>query len=361
MAANRKRDNGRVSEDRVIDNVRVRDVSEFELIRRLMMALPLRARESHRILLSIGDDAAVASISPAEMLVVTTDTLTEGVHFRLDWTSWENLGHKAIAVNLSDIAGMGATPLLLTVSLALTGDELVRDLESMYRGMGKVAMSNHAVIAGGDVTRTPGPLSVSVTAIGETRRKQLMRRDGAQPNDLIWVTGTIGAAAAGLELELMPDEDMRKRASTANALTNALHCPTPRCSAGQTLAAIGVRCGMDVSDGLAGDLQKILVASDVDAELSLADLPIAASVRALFRDRELDLALHGGDDYELLFTAPPSFSSQIRDGFELIGVRTTIIGQIHRRSGAHPRIVGMSPHGVRRTIAPSGFDHFGSG
>jgi len=342
-----------------MERQRVRDIGEFELIERLMLALPQRARSSSRILLAIGDDAAVASISPAEMLVVTTDTLNEGVHFRLGWTTWENLGHKAIAVNLSDLAGMGALPVLLTVSLAVTGDELVSDLEAMYLGMGKLVMSNQTVIAGGDVTRTPGPLSVTVTAIGETRRKRLLRRDGAHPNDLIWVTGTIGAAAAGLELELMADGDPRKGAYTANALRNALHCPTPRCSSGQTLAAIGVRCGMDLSDGLAGDLHKILVASDVDAELSLADLPIAASVRALFPEQALELALHGGDDYELLFTAPESFSSQIRDGFELIGVRTTIIGQVHGRTGATPRIVGMSPHGHRQIIEPRGFDHFG--
>lgn len=343
-----------------MDATRVRDISEFDLIQRLMQALPERARSSSRTLLSIGDDAAVASISPAEMMVVTTDTLNEGVHFRLEWTNWQNLGHKAIAVNLSDIAGMGATPILLTVSLGLTGNEQVSDLETMYRGMGKLAVANHAVIAGGDITRTSGPVSVTVTAIGETRRKRLLRRDGAQPDDLIWVTGSIGAAAAGLELELLPEGDARRHASTASLLRNALHCPTPRCSSGQTLTAIGVRCGMDVSDGLAGDLQKILVASDMDAELLLSDLPVAAAVRALFHDRELELALHGGDDYELLFTAPSSFTSRIRDGFELIGVRTNIIGQIHKRTGPSPQIVGTSLYGERRAIEPRGFDHFGT-
>lgn len=342
-----------------MDDLRVRDIGEFDLIHRLTQALPEGARESTRILLSIGDDCAVASIAPAEMLVVTTDTLTDGVHFRLDWTSWENVGHKAIAVNLSDIAGMGAVPVLLTVSLALSGGERVCDLEAMYQAMGRLAIVNQAVIVGGDVTRTPGPFSITVTAIGETRRKRLLRRDAAHANDLIWVTGMIGAAAAGLELELMPETDPRKHASTASTLKNALHCPTPRCPVGQTLAALGVQCGMDVSDGLSGDLQKIVTASDVDAELLLADLPISAAVRALFHDQELDLALHGGDDYELLFTAPPVFTNKIRDGLELIGMRATIIGQIQTRTGKRPHIVGVTPYGARRTIEPRSYDHFG--
>lgn len=337
---------------------RVRDISEFELIERLRRALPERAQRSQRLLVAIGDDAAVASVSPGEMMVVTSDTLNEEVHFRFDWTNWENLGHKAVAVNLSDLAGMGAVPIMITVSLALAGDELVSDLERFYLGMGKLAVSNQVVIAGGDVTRTTGPMSIAVTAIGETRGKRILRRDAAQPNDLIWVTGTIGAAAAGLELESLPNGDPRKSAATASGLKNALHCPTPRCLAGRTIAAKGVRCGMDLSDGLSGDLHKIMVASDVDAELSLPELPIAASVHALFRDQALDLALHGGEDYELLFTAPSSFTNQIRDGFELIGIRSTVIGRIRDRSGNEPQLVGIGAHGLRSIIVPHGYDHF---
>jgi thiamine-monophosphate kinase len=338
----------------------VRDISEFALIQRLTQALPERARESPKLLLAIGDDCAVAGLTSGEMMVVSTDTLNEGVHFRFDWTSWESLGHKVVAVNLSDLAAMGASPILLTVSLALTGNERVSDLESMYRSMGTLAAAHHAVIAGGDITRCTGPISISVTAIGETRGKRLLRRDAAKPHDLIWVTGTIGAAAAGLELELLPDGDPRKSAATAAQLRNALHCPSPRIKSGRVVASLGIRCAMDLSDGLAGDLQKILEASDVDAEVSLADLPIASAVQALFRDRARDLALHGGEDYELLFTAAPSFTNQIREGFELIGIRATVIGQIRSRSGPEPRIIGVEPHGVREDIVPRGFDHFRS-
>jgi thiamine-monophosphate kinase len=341
-----------------MDGEHVREVSEFALIQRLEQNLPELARTSPSLHLAIGDDCAVAGVTPGEMIVVTTDTLNDGVHFRMEWTNWENLGHKAIAVNLSDLAAMGAVPLMLTVSLALTGDELVHDLEQMYVGMGKLAASHQAVIAGGDITRSTGPMSITVTAIGETRRNRLLRRDEAQPHDLIWVTGTIGAAAAGLELEMLPDGDSRKRAATATGLRNALHCPAPRIKAGRILASLGARCAMDLSDGLAGDLYKILAASNVDAEISLPDLPIAAAVQALFRDRERDLALYGGEDYELLFTAPTSFSHQIREGFELIGVRASVIGQIRARSGDRARLVGVEAHGLRHEIEPRGYDHF---
>ena len=144
-----------------MDGERVRDISEFDLIQRLDQSLPDRARGSPRLHLAIGDDCAVAGVTPGEMVVVTTDTLNDGVHFRLEWTTWENLGHKAVAVNLSDLAAMGAVPLLLTVSFALTGDELVCDLEQMYIGMGKLAASHQAVIAGGDITRSIGTFSMA--------------------------------------------------------------------------------------------------------------------------------------------------------------------------------------------------------
>jgi thiamine-monophosphate kinase len=340
---------------------KVSEISEFALIQRLSDALPERARTSPRTMISIGDDGAVAGIATGELMVVTTDALNQGIHFRPDWTDWETIGRKAIAVNLSDLAAMGAAPLLLTVSLALTGQERVADLEAMYAGMGKVAVAHQAVIAGGDITRTSGSLSIVITAIGETLGKRIMRRDGAQPNDVIWVTGQIGAAAAGLALEMMEPGDPRLSASTAAQLKAALHNPVPRCAAGRALAAIGVICGMDLSDGLSGDLMKILFASGVDAELNLADLPIAASVRAIFRSEALELAIHGAEDYELLITAPESLSSRIRETLDLTGTRVTAIGRILEQAGPEPRIVGIEPIGFRRTIQPDGFDHFGNG
>ena len=339
---------------------RVADISEFQLIGRLQSVLPERALRSDRLDIGIGDDAAVAKLSPGEQLVVSTDTLNEGVHFRFDWTSWRRLGHKALAVNLSDLAAMGATPLIATVSLALTGDELIADLEEMYRGMGQYAASNQTVIAGGDITRTTGPLSIAVTAIGETRNRRLLRRSAAQPNDLIWVTGTIGAAAAGLQLELLDSSDPRKHAATADSLRGALHEPLPRLNAGRALAAMGVRCAMDLSDGLTGDLYKILTSSHVDAELSLWEISVLAAVTGLFGSGAIDLALYGGEDYELLFTSPHFMANEISEGLELIGIHATVIGQIRSQFGAQPRITGIERHGKRHILVPRGFDHFGA-
>ena len=337
---------------------RVSEISEFALIDRLMAALPERARHSDRIIVAIGDDGAVATVSPGEHIVVSTDTLNNGVHFRLDRTTWSWLGHKALAVNLSDLAAMGATPVLATVALALTGDERVADLEAMYSAMGRYAESNRTVIAGGDITRSDGPFSITITAIGETRNGRLLRRDAAQPDDLIWVTGTVGAAAAGLEIEQLDVNDPRKRSATADVLRRALHQPLPRLSAGRALAALGVRCGMDLSDGLAGDLQKILVGSGVDAELSLSDIPIPAAIAGLFGSRAMEFALHGGEDYELLFTSPQSLANVVAEGLELIGIHATVIGQIRSQFGPKPRITGVERHGQRFIVTPRGFDHF---
>jgi thiamine-monophosphate kinase len=336
----------------------VRDISEFDLINQLETVLPSSVRTAPNIILGIGDDAAVATINPGQNLVITTDTLNSGVHFRLDWTTWRDLGYKALAVNLSDLAAMGATPVMATFSLSLSGDERVDDLLDLYRGAGQCAESGRVVIAGGDITRTESDLSITVTALGETRGGRYMTRRAAIPGDSIWVTGEIGAAAAGLELLLMPDDDPRKHAATSDILRSALHLPVARVSAGRTLAAFGVRCCMDLSDGLTADLTKILVASNVDAEINLADLPIPAAMTALFRDEALDLALSGGEDYELLFTAPDWLSAQISEGLELIGVRATVIGSILPRLGPQPRIIGVQRHGARSILRPGGFDHF---
>ena len=336
----------------------VREISEFALISQLESVLPAGVRAAPNIIMGIGDDAAIATINPGQSMVVSTDTLNAGVHFRLDWTSWHDLGYKALAVNLSDLASMGATPIMATINLSLNGEERVEDLLALYRGIARCAELGRIVIAGGDVTRTLTDLSISVTAIGETRGGRFMTRRSAVPSDCIWVTGEIGAAAAGLALSRFPEDDPRKHATTADILRAALHLPVPRVSAGRTLAAFGVRCCMDLSDGLTADLMKILVASTVDAELNLGDLPIPAAVSALFRDEALDLALGGGEDYELLFTAPDWLSAQISEGLELTGVRATVIGSILPRVGPEPRIIGVQRHGARSIIRPGGFDHF---
>ncbi|HYH11548.1 MAG TPA: AIR synthase related protein, partial [Thermomicrobiales bacterium] len=184
----------------------VRDVGEFGLIDRLVAALPPGARGAGGdVLLAAGDDAAVLWLPPGRVQVVTTDALIEGNHFRLDWTDWESLGHKALAVNISDIAAMGGVPAVAVVTLGLRGDELVRDLEAMYHGMGALAERLQVVIVGGDIVRVDTERLVSVTVLGSADPDRLLLRSAAMVGDAIGVTGTIGASAAGLEILREPE------------------------------------------------------------------------------------------------------------------------------------------------------------
>lgn len=336
---------------------RVSDIGEFTLIAALQESLPEHVRSSDAVPLGIGDDAAAWQPSPGMQSVITTDTLIEDNHFRLDWTDWRSLGHKALAVNLSDIASMGATPLLATITLGLRGDELVDDLVEMYQGIAGLAGPHQVVIAGGDIVRTDGPLVISVTAIGEGER--LLRRDGAQPGDRIVVSGTLGASAAGLELFQAPM--LRERATTAELLIGAHLRPNPRIALGKVLAARGATAAMDLSDGLFGDLPKILRASGVSGRIDLQQVPVLPAVRALFPDRWLELAVRGGEDYELLATVPGDLFSSLRGAAWEVGATLTEIGEVLPGSDAGgPELVVIDTDGSEQPVDVGAFDHFRS-
>lgn len=308
----------------------VRETGEFALIEQLIAALPKAARGQSRVS-GQQDDCAFWINEPGHS-VVTTDALVEGVHFRLDWTDWRSLGHKMLAVNLSDLASMGCTPTIALVTLALTGDERVADLEEMYRGAGDLAETYGVAIAGGDIVRTPGPLSISVTAFGTMPANQkVMVRSAAQPGDVILVSGTLGASAAGLRLL----EENRTDAATAGLLIGAQLRPSPRVTLGQTLVDNGVTCCMDLSDGLSGDLPKILRASSVGAHINLDKLPILPAIRALFPSEFQRLALHGGEDYELLCTVALEIVDDVVARAREVGATLTPIGEIVQDAGMH--------------------------
>lgn len=328
----------------------VRDTGEFALIDRLIAALPQDARGEHRVF-GQQDDCAYWPNEPGHS-VVTTDALVEGVHFRLDWTDWQSLGHKMLAVNLSDLASMGCVPTVALVTLALTGDELVSDLENMYRGAGELAANYGVAIAGGDIVRTLGPFTISVTAFGHMpESKQVMLRSTAQSGDVILVSGTLGASAAGMQLL----QDNRTDTATADLLIGAHIRPSPRVTLGQLLADAGVRCCMDLSDGLAGDLPKILQASVVGADINLEALPILPAVRALFPAEYQKLALHGGEDYELLCVVPPEIVADVILRAKDVGATLTPIGKIVEGEHAH-----LFQDGMQIGDADMGaWDHFG--
>jgi len=345
----------------VIDESRVRDIGEFGLIELLASSLPVDVLSASDLQLGIGDDAAVWQPSPGERVVVTTDSLTEHVHFRLDWTDWESLGHKSLAVNVSDLAAMGAIPKLALISLGLDGTELLGDLQRFYRGVGALARRHGMAIAGGDIVRSPQGLIVHVTALGETRGRRVLTRSGANPGDLIGVTGTLGASAAGLRLLGLGAEDPRRRAATSAQLVETHLRPEPRVGLGVALLENGATSAMDLSDGLLGDLPKIIAASGVSASLDEGAVPVAAAVRALFPDEWLDLALRGGEDYELLFTAPVGSWDAIDLEVRKSGGSVTRIGEIIAGEPEFQGIELVGHDGARRSVSLGAFDHFAEG
>lgn len=355
---------------------RVQDISEFELIRQLHDALPAEARTNPGMTLGIGDDAAVWRPEPGESVLVTTDSLIDTVHFRtgwrrveeqfnwrppeeMGWTSAEHLGWKALAVNISDIAAMGGRPAVATVSLALTGHEFVSNLERLYRGMGEIAVREGVTLAGGDIVRAPHDFGIHITLLGQTRGGgRFLSRGGANPGDLIAVTGTLGAAAAGLQLWMLPSNDSRKIAATAGALLMAYGHPEPRVRAGQIALDVGASAAMDLSDGLYGDLAKILTASNVAAAIDLAALPVPAAVRALFPDRFLDLATRGGEDYELLLTISPDRFPALAQQLAATDQTITVIGEIVDPRNRPAQLVARGLDGKLHRVEPRAFDHF---
>jgi thiamine-monophosphate kinase len=333
----------------------VREIGEFGLISALRDALPPSVLADEALKIGIGDDAAVWTPAPGESLVVTTDSLVERIHFRLDWTDWRSLGHKSLAANVSDIAAMGAKPALAVLSLGLRGDELVEDLRELYRGVGDVAERYGVVIAGGDIVASPEAMSIHVTAFGESRGGRWLTRSGARPGDAIAVSGTLGASAAGYRL--LRDGGPARNATTADLLISAHLAPEPRVKLGALLLEAGATSAMDLSDGLFGDLPKILVASNVGAVIDAERIPVPAAVRALFPNDWFGLATRGGEDYELLLTILPDRFADLKQRAAAIGSTVTAIGEVVESQGdARLRLRGAD--GLLSPITSGAFDHF---
>ena len=312
-------------------------VGEFDLIARIRARVATRAD----VVLGIGDDAALLAPPPGRQLVVTADTLNDGVHFPRG-TSPADVGWKALAVNLSDLASMGAEPAWCTLSLSLPQSDPAW-IEGFLDGFLDLAGQHGIALVGGDTTR--GPLSIAVTAMGLVEPGRALRRDGARVGDEVWVTGTLGDAAGGLALlgrEPVP------------ALRARLDRPTPRVDAGRVLAGIATAC-VDVSDGLLADLGHVCARSHVAAHIDVDALPASAALREAFGEADrIALQASGGDDYELCFTAPADAGADIGAVSAQLGLRFTRIGRIVAGEGVHP-VDAKS----QRWLSPRrGYDHF---
>ena len=318
-------------------------LSEFDLIKQYFQ----RARAG-RAVLGIGDDCALLAPSPGTQLAISCDMLVEGRHF-FAGADPRMLGHKSLAVNLSDLAAMGATPRAFTLALALPEADRVW-LEGFSAGLFALADAHDCELVGGDTTK--GPLNICITIFGEVVPGRALRRDAAKAGDDIWISGTLGDARLALagyrkEFELGPD-------SLAGAAPR-MHMPSPRVALGMALAAQGAaHAAIDISDGLVGDLGHILAASKVGATLDADALPagpVLARQPAGLRRR---FCLAGGDDYELCFTAPASARAAVMAAATRAGTPVTRAGTIDAAPGL--RLVDAA--GAPLDLALAGFDHF---
>lgn len=323
--------------------------AEFELIARYFQPLAARAPGA----LGLRDDAALIDLSPGHRLVVTVDALVAGVHFLPDDPP-ALIARKALRVNLSDLAAMGARPLGYFLATAFADQDEVW-LAAFASGLAQDQESFAVALLGGDTVATPGPLTLSVTAIGEVRHGHEMRRGAARVGDAVFVSGTLGDAALGL-LALRGELSQLTRAER-DLLVCRFHLPEPRLDLGRALSEHGlVRCGMDVSDGLVADLGHICSASGVGARVQWQRLPLSGAAVAALRERpDLRAAVvAGGDDYELLFTAPPEQEPAIMALAARVGVPVQRIGVIEDGAG----VLIVDEAGAPIPLKTTGYRHF---
>jgi thiamine-monophosphate kinase len=323
------------------------DLGEFELIRRFFIRDEKSRRESG-VILGIGDDAALLDLPKGTDLVAAVDTIVAGRHFPEDADA-RSVGHRALAVNLSDIAAMGATPLWAT--LALTMPSVDPDwLTRFAAGFLDLADAHAVALVGGDTTR--GPLSISVQILGHVPHGAALRRSGAQAGDLLAVSGTLGDAAAGLAI-LKASSRRAGSSCEVDELIRRFEYAEPRVRLG--LSARGIAsAAMDLSDGLVGDLPKLALASGLAARVSVDLLPLSAAMKAAVNPNQaLDWALAGGDDYELLFAVHPERFAELKAAADRLNLMLTTIGELS--VGAS---VTWSRNGKEFVPSVSGFDHF---
>ena len=301
-------------------------MDEFELIRRFF------SRDAQATDVGVGDDGAVMTPTPGTQQVQVIDTLVEGVHFPANITA-ADVGYRAVAVNLSDIAAMGARPRWMTLALTLWDkDELW--VEDFAAGLFAAADEHGVVLVGGDTTRGDSVV-VSINVTGEVEKDAALLRSGAKVGDTVFVSGTVGDAAAGLELLQQGEHD--------EFLVGRFLRPTARLTLGRMLVG-RAHAAIDVSDGLVADLSKLLVASELGAQINIEDIPTSSALTARFDDdTALRFALSGGDDYELCFTASADAVAGI-DGITAIGTVTADEGLVCRRAG---EIVDVDVSGYR--------------
>lgn len=339
----------------------VADCSERELIARIRRRLP---PAPDWILVGIGDDAAVVQPERNRAEVLTVDALVEGIHFDRAFVPPDAIGHRALAVNLSDLAAMGAAPRLALLSMALPAALPLADFDAIIGAFAALAAQYRVQVVGGNLTRSPGPLMIDVTLVGSVKRRQALTRGGARAGDDLYVSGSIGAAAAGLRIL----QERQRLSTTGDAVENPIveSCierylrPEPRLRLGVHLARNRAASAcMDLSDGLADGFQQVAEASGVGMTIDADALPIDPGARAFFDSRGQDAvaaSLTAGDDYELLFAVRPRTRRRLTAALRHGGVTLTHIGRCTVERGITLRAAGRAS--IDAGTLPHGFSHF---
>jgi thiamine-monophosphate kinase len=329
--------------------MKVSELGEFGLIE--LIAEIVGQSEGQSVLIGIGDDAACWRAETSKQLA-TSDSLVQDVHFTLSTTTWRELGWKALAINLSDIAAMGGLPQYVLVSLGLPGDTEVASVAELYGGMAELARLFDVSIVGGDSVESP-VVMLNLAVLGKAQKNQnILTRSAAAPGDRIAVTGYLGASAAGLAMLGRSLGFYEKDEKAASMLREAQLKPYPRVTEGQALVSHGVRAAIDLSDGLVSDLGKLCKASGVGARLFVEQIPLHPMVRSVSGDDSINLALSGGEDYELLFTAQVEVIDSIRGA---LPCPVTVVGEIV----AEPKMVKViDKHGNEIILDKEGWEHF---
>lgn len=336
--------------------MKVSEIGEFgliDVIARLVSAEDKKGTAWENLIIGMGDDAAAWRTGQGIQLA-TVDALVQDIHFSLDMVSWEDLGWKSLAVNLSDIAAMGGSPRYAMISLALPGETAVSDIMFFYQGMLDLAREFKVAVVGGNISRAP-LVSVSVAVYGDSpgADDRLLTRSAAHAGDKVAVTGSLGAAAGGFE---MLSNGLTFDTESTMALRQAFLRPVPRVKEAGTMVSSGVATAIDISDGLVSDLGHICKASRLGASIRADRLPVARAVSANFGPRGTELALTGGEGYELLFTAPAGAIEAASSILERQGCPVTVIGEMIADSEA--RVIVLDQHGKEMDLPKWGWDHF---
>lgn len=333
--------------------MKIKDIGEFEFIERVARILPLPGK---KVIVGIGDDCAVYDTGGDKYSLVTTDMLIENIHFSREYATGYQIGWRAMACNISDIASMGGTPTVAVISLGVSKDTEVEWIQDIYKGMQAITEKYKFDIVGGD-TVTANETVLNIALLGEVSVSHLCLRSNAKIGDAILVTGDFGGADAGLKIlqkKIKLDDESFKYVTERHLL------PEPRLIPGEIIGAQPYHRAMtDSSDGLAADLRNLSLASGVGMQVEIEEIPIHPTTRkaaAALQQAPLDLALYGGEDYELVFTAPKENAAKLQKQVKKeTGIEVTQIGEV---VSPDEKIVLVDKHGIETQLTKFGYEHF---